>query len=136
MTDRDVSFTPIVDDELVEAVKTAAEGPVFVVVEFTPNEFRVAYASSATREMYGDDEAMYEYFETVHEYVNLDLAEIDLFTESLFPIADDVRYITTALDIGKMIRVYLDERRGVFVGLPMGAEVEPVVDALFDATDR
>ena len=136
MTDRDVSFDPVVDEELVETVKAAADGPVFVVVEFTPDEFSVTYASSATRDMYEDEDAMYDYFESVHEYVNLDLTEIDLFTENLFPVADDVRYITTALDIGKMIRVYLDDRRGVFVGLPTEAEVEPVVEALFDESDR
>jgi hypothetical protein len=136
MTDRDVSFDPVIDDEVVETVKTAADGPVFVVVEFTPEEFEVVYASRGTRDMYEDEDAMYDYFEMVHDYVNLDLAEIDLFTENLFPVADDVRYITTALDIGKMIRVYVNDRRGVFVGLPTEAEVEPVVEALFEETDR
>lgn len=136
MTDRDVSFEPVVDDAVVERVKEAADGPVFVVVEFTPDEFGLAYASSATRDMHEDEDAMYDYFETVHEYVNLDLTEIDLFTENLFPVADEVRYITTALDIGKMIRVYVGDRRGVFVGLPSDAEVEPVVQVLSDAADR
>jgi len=136
MTDRDVSFEPIVDDEVVDTVKAAADGAVFVVVEFTPDEFRLAYASSATQEMYEDEDAMYDDFETVHEYVNLDLTEIDLFTEELFPAADGVRYITTALDIGKMIRAYVEGERGIFVGLPTDAEVEPVVDALPDTLDR
>lgn len=136
MTDRDVSFEPIVDDAMVDRLKEAADGPVFVVVEFTADEFDLAYVSSATRETYEDEAAMYDHFETVHEYVNLDLTEIDLFTENLFPIADDVRYITTALDIGKMIRVYVGDRRGIFVGLPTDAEVEPVVEVLAEAADR
>ncbi|MFC7236560.1 hypothetical protein [Halosegnis marinus] len=116
-----------------------ARRPLFALVEFTPTEFRIAYVSSATRALYGvegdDDEAMYDYFATVHEYVNLDLAEIDLFTESLFPMADDVRYITTALDMGKMVRVYLTDDRGVFVAMPSDAPVESVVTALRDATE-
>lgn len=136
MTDRDVSFDPIIDDEVVDTVKTAADGPVFVVVEFTPDEFRLAYASTTTREMYEDEAAMYDYFERVHEYVNLDLAENDLFTERLFPTAEEVRYIATAMDIGKMIRVYVEDERGIFVGLPTDAEVEPVVGALLDTLDR
>lgn len=136
MTERDATFDPVVDEDVVETMKAAANGPVFVVVEFTPDEFMVVYASSGTRDMYEDEEAMYDYFEVVHDYVNLDLAEIDLFTDNLFPVADDVRYITTALDIGKMIRAYIGERRGVFIGLPMEAEVEPVVEALFDDVDR
>ncbi|MFB6118680.1 hypothetical protein [Halosegnis sp.] len=131
--DRDVPFDPVVDGEAVTAVRAATDDTVFSVVEYTTDDLHVAYVSEATRALYDDETDMYGHFDRIHSYVNLDIAEIALFTDDLFPFADDARFITTALDTGKMVRVYVSDKRGVFIGLEPAATVEPIVDALLNA---
>ena len=59
----------------------------------------------------------------------------DLFTDDLFPVAESVEYIVTAMDYLTLLRVYVD-REGVFLALGPEEPVEPVVAAIEEVVGR
>lgn len=123
-------------EPVVEAALDAVDGPLYSLVEFDLESWNDLYVAEETLETYDSEEQMREHFDRIHGYVNLDFTEIDLFTEDLLPIADEIRYKTTAMDVMKFVRIYLAERTGLFVALDPGERVEPLVVAVEDAADR
>lgn len=123
-------------EPVVEAALDVVEGPLYTLVEFDLETWNDLYVADETREMYESDAEMREHFDRIHGYVNLDFTEIDLFTEDLLPVADEIRYKTTAMDVMKFVRIYLDERTGLFVALDPDERVEPLVAAVEDAAPR
>ncbi|MFB6171173.1 MAG: hypothetical protein ABEJ23_01470 [Haloarculaceae archaeon] len=119
-------------EEAVEVIRERARDPVFAVVEYDADDFNVLYASDLTVANYEDEAAMLDHFQRIHDYVNVDFAEIDLFVNSLFPAAERVDYLTTRMDHLKLVRVY-DGRQGVLLGVAPDEPVEPLVEPLFDA---
>lgn len=117
-----------------EATRDAAEGPVFSLVEFDFEDFNPLYVADETVAMYTDEDHMMEHFERIHDYVNLDFTELQLFTEELLPTEDRVHFITTALDNLKVVRYYRDEQ-GLFVALSADEEVQSVVDAIEESVE-
>lgn len=117
----------------IEAMRDAAEdtvdGTLRSFVEFTDEEFELVYVDEVTRSFYDDDAHMMEHFEEIHSYVHIDFTETDFFTDRLFPVASDVRYHATSLDVFALVRVYFGDE-GVFVALDHGEPIEPVVAAL------
>ncbi|NIB98368.1 hypothetical protein [Halobacterium sp. R2-5] len=117
----------------VEAMRAAAEdavdGTLRSFVEFTDEEFRPVYVDDVTRSFYDDEAHMLEHFEEIHSYVHIDFTETDFFTDGLFPLASDVRYHATSLDVFTLVRVYFGDE-GVFVALDHEDPVEPVVTAI------
>lgn len=125
--------TEIVDfdaEAAVAAARKATEGPLYSLVEFNFEGFNYLYVAEETRALYSSESEMEEHFHRIHSYVNIDFTEIELFTEDLFPMADQVRYKTTALDVMTLVRLYVTENSGVFIALDRGEEVEPVVEAI------
>lgn len=118
--------------EAVEVIRDRVDGPLYSVVEYDAGSFNVLYASDETVAAYEDEAAMLEHFGRVHDYVNVDFAEMDLFVGSLFPEADRVEHLTTSMDDLKLVRVYND-RQGVLLGLTPTEPVEPLVRPLLDA---
>lgn len=119
----------IVGVDVTAAVETAQSGEatLYSLVEFDRTGFNTLYVSESTRAAYESDEQMKAHFERIHNYVNVDFTEIDLFTADLFPNSNHVRYKTTALDVFTVVRMYLDNQRGLFFALDRGDHVEPVV---------
>ena len=117
-----------------EAVRATVQGELRSFVEFDTERFNPIYVDDVTLSLYEDEEHMREHFGRVHDYLNVDLAEIDLFVEELVPIADRVEYLVTALDAFKLVRFYVD-RQGVFLALDPDEPVEPVVDVIRGAID-
>lgn len=122
----EVGESEIVDIDAAEAVEEAAavEGTLHSLVEFNHRRFNTLYVSDATRGLYADEAEMMAHFEQIHDYVNIDFTEAELFTEDLFPMADRVRYKATALDVLTILRIYLDDQRGLFVAVERGDPVE------------
>lgn len=118
-----------------EAVERTVEGSLRSCVEYDADRFNPVYVDDVTRAFYDDEDEMYDHFDQIHSYVHLDLAEMDLFTEELFPIADRVRYLVTALDAFKLVRVYVDGD-GLFLALDHDEPVEPIVEAIHGAIDE
>lgn len=118
-----------------EAVESTVSGTLRSFVEFDSEAFNALYVDDSTLAFYDDVDHMYAHFGKLHSYLYLDLAEADLFTGELFPIAEEVHYITTALDLFKLVRIYHGEE-GVFVALDHDEPVEPVARAVRDAIEN
>lgn len=119
-------------DAAFEAVKATVSGTLRSFVEFDGDQFNPLYVDDSTLAFYEDEDHMLEHFAQLHSYVYLDLAEMDLFTTELFPVADRVEYITTTLDFFKLVRVYYGDE-GVFIALDHDEPVEPIVQAIGQA---
>ena len=113
--------------ETVELLRNRSEKTVFSVVRFDSEGFEPLYVADETRTMYPDESAMDEHFAEIHDYINVDFAEIALFSEQLLPAAGSVNYVTTAMDGVKILRVYAGHS-GVFLALHPDEAVVPLVD--------
>lgn len=113
-----------------EAVRDHPEGELYTFVEFDAEEFNPLYVSPATEAFYEDEAQMLDHFDDIHSYVHLDLVEQDLFTTELFPVADRVRYVVTAMDYLTIVRVYV-RQEGIFFAV----EDDQVVPALVEAIE-
>lgn len=122
-------------DAACEAVLETVSGTLRSFVEFDSESFNPLYVDETTLAFYDDEDHMLAHFAQLHSYVYLDLAEMDLFTEELFPVANRVEYITTAMDFLKIVRIYYDNE-GVFLALDHDEAVEPIVRAVGAATDN
>lgn len=118
-------------DAAVEAARSVAGEGVRTVVTFDREGFDVVYVDDVVDTFYDDREHMLAHYEEIHSYVNVDFTEQDLFTNELFPIAEDVRYMATGLDFSTLVRVYVGEE-GLFLSLDRGVDVEAVVEAIED----
>lgn len=116
-------------DAALDATEATVSGTLRSFVEFDRESFNPLYVDDTTLGLYEDEAHMREHFAQLHAYVYLDLTEVDLFTEELFPIAEEVDYITTALNVFKLVRIYRGEE-GLFVALDRTEPVQPVVDAV------
>lgn len=120
------SIYPVDAAALREALSERLEGTLRSLVEFDDEGFNVLYADDTTLSFYDSVEQMHEHFGHIHGFVNLDHAEIDLFTEELFPVSEDVRYLATGLDLFTLVRVYVDDC-AYFVAVDPDEPVLPVV---------
>lgn len=121
-------------DAALEVALATVDGPLYSFVEFDVESFHPLYVADETLAMYEDEQQMLAHFEEMHDYVNLDFTEIKLFTENLLPVADEVRYKTTAMDVMKIARIYRGHH-GLFISLAPEEPVEPLVTAIADAID-
>lgn len=119
---------------VVEAGLSTVEGTLYSVVAFDSEGWRELHVAPETRAMYEDEAHMSAHFDRLHDYVNLDFTELDLFTDTLVPAAEEVRYLVTCLDVMKLVRCYYG-RKGLFLAVEPGEPVVPLVDALSDALD-
>ena len=124
---------------VVEALRRRTSGPLYSVVRFDPDNFRILHVAGEAASRYPTERAMVEHFERIFAYVGIDFAEKTLFSDVLLPDAGTVRYMTTSLDSVKVVRVY-EGSEGVFVGVDPEEAVPPLVDAvgehLFEFRDR
>lgn len=122
-------------DAACEAVQSTVSGTLRSFVEFDGDAFNPLFVDDSTLAFYDDEEHMLAHFSQLHSYVYLDLAEMDLFTQELFPVADRVEYITTTLDFFKLVRIYYDDE-GLFLALDHDEPVEPIVRAISGALEN
>ena len=120
------SIHPVDAAALREALEECLEGTPRSLVEFDGDGFNVLYADDATLSFYDSVEHMHEHFGEIHGFVNLDYAEIDLFTDELFPVSEEARYLVTGLDLFTLVRVYVDGC-AYFVAVDPDEPVYPVV---------
>ena len=118
-----------------EAAESTVAGTLRSFVEFDSEAFNALFVDDSTLAFYDDEDHMQAHFAKLHSYLYLDLAEADPFTGELFPIAEEVNYITTALDLFKLVRVYRGEE-GLFLALDHDEPVEPVVNAVRDVIEN
>ena len=116
-------------DPWLETLHGEVDGTLYSVVMFDPNDFDLRYISEETREMCPTEDAMYEHFERIFDYVGIDFAEKALFTDVLFSGSGRVQYMTTCLETVKVVRVYAGSE-GVFLGVDPDEPVPPLVDVV------
>lgn len=121
-------------DAALEAALATVDDPLYSFVEFDAESFNPLYVADETLAMYEDEQQMLAHFQEMHDYVNLDFTEITLFTENLLPVANEVRYKTTAMDVMKIVRIYRGHD-GLFLSLAPEEPVEPLVTAIDAAID-
>lgn len=119
-------------DAAFDAAADTVSGTLRSFVEFDGESFNPLYVDDTTLAFYEDEDHMLAHFGQLHSYVYLDLAEIDLFTTELFPVAERVEYITTAMDFFKIVRIYHGDE-GLFLALDHDEPVEPLVEAVLEA---
>lgn len=122
-------------DAAYEKTLETVSGTLRSFVEFDRDSFNPIYVDDSTLAFYDDEAHMLEHFSQLHSYVYLDLAEMDLFTEELFPIAERVEYITTTLDVFKLVRLYFDDE-GLFLALDHDEPVGPIIEAITEAVEN
>lgn len=118
-------------DSVREAVRETVSGPLYSFCEYDTESFRPLYLDDRTVSMYDSREAMLEHFELIHTHVHMDFMQSNLFRETLFPDAERVEYITTAMDFLKILRVYVGDN-GLFIAIDPDEPVVPIVDAIKD----
>jgi hypothetical protein len=114
----------------VAAVRARAEGPLYTLVQFDPDDFEVLYVSERTHDLYPEEGTLADHFEQIYDYVGSDFAERALFTDFLLAGAGDVTYMTTCLEGVKAVRAYDDDVTGVFLGVDPDEPVPPLVDGV------
>lgn len=119
-------------DAALDVALDVTDGPVHSFVEYNQETFTILYVSDSTLEQYEDREQMLSHFEEIHSYVHVDVVEHGLFTENLFPIAEEVRYMATAMDFLTVVRIYVGDE-GLFLAVDPDENVQPLVAAIRDA---
>jgi len=114
---------------LLRRLRDRVEGRLFALAEYDTERLNLLYLGDAAREMYPSEEVMSDHFETIHSYVHVDFAEIELFTDELFPSAERVEYVVTGMDFLTIIRVYCDGV-GIFLSVSPDEPVVPLVEAV------
>ncbi|NUB92900.1 hypothetical protein HTZ84_02485 [Haloterrigena sp. SYSU A558-1] len=116
-------------DRVRQVVRNTVSGPLYAFCEYDTESFRPLYIADETIAMYESKDAMLEHFERIHTNVHMDFMQIELFRNTLFPDADRVEYIATAMDFLKILRVYVGDD-GLFISVEPDEPVEPIVDAI------
>lgn len=116
-------------DRVREVVQETVSGPLYSFCEYDTESFRPLYVDDRTVSMYDSRDAMREHFERIHTNVHMDFMESKLFRNTLFPDAERVEYITTAMDYLKILRVYVGDD-GLFIAIDPDEPVVPIVDAI------
>lgn len=119
-------------DAACSAARRTVSGPLYSFCEYDSEAFRPLYVDDRTVAMYDGQAEMAEHFEDIHNHVHMDFMQIELFRNTLFPPAERVSYITTAMDFLKIVRMYVDDE-GLFIAVAPEEPVEPLVEAVEDA---
>lgn len=119
-------------ERVLEAVQETVEGTLRSVVEYDMDSFNPLYVDDVTLAFYEDEDHMMQHFEHIHGYVHLDFHAMNLYTESLFPPTDRVRFIATGFDLFTLLRIYYRDE-GLFLALDPDESISPVVTAVEDA---
>lgn len=120
-------------DAALEAARRTVEGTLYSFCEYDAESFRPLYVDERTIAMYDDREAMIDHFDRIHANVHMDFMQVELFRNTLFPVAERVEYITTKMDFLKIVRFYVGDQ-GLFLAVEPDEPVEPLAEAIEDAT--
>lgn len=119
-------------DGALAAVQARVSGTLRSFAEFDGETFNTLFVDDDTVALYENEAHMRAHFSKLHSYLYLDLAETELFTEQLFPNAEEVSYLVTALDYVKLVRLYQGDA-GLFLALDPDEPVQPLVEAIREA---
>ncbi|QLG48159.1 hypothetical protein [Natrinema halophilum] len=116
-------------ERVCQAVQETVTGPLYAFCEYDTESFRPLYLNDTTVSRYESRDAMLDHFERIHTNVHMDFMQIKLFRNTLFPDAGRVEYITTAMDVMKIVRVYVGDD-GLFLSIDRDEPVVPIIDTI------
>ena len=122
-------------DRVRQAILETVSGPLYAFCEYNTESFRPLYIDDRTISMYDGKDAMLDHFEKIHTNVHMDFMQIELFRNTLFPDAERVEYIATAMDFLKILRVYVGDD-GLFIAIDPDEPIEPIVGAIKETVAR
>ncbi|AGN01967.1 hypothetical protein L593_10110 [Salinarchaeum sp. Harcht-Bsk1] len=116
-------------DGAVDHLLEAAGDDVLVVAEYTPGDYRLLYVSDDLEAMYGSGEAVAEAADSIHEYIDLDFRERELFLD-LYPTIDDVDGLITVATDRSVVRVVTPRDEGLYFSVPNDLDVTALLEAV------
>ena len=116
-------------DAALAATRRCVQRTLCTFCEYDTEDFRPLYVDDRAIAMYDDREQMIDHFDRIHANVHMDFMQMNLFKNTLFPHAERVEYIVTAMDFLKVCRVYVGDQ-GLFLALDPDEPVRPIVEAI------
>lgn len=116
------------------AVEDHIGDDIFVCGEFTPDDFHILYISDRALEQYDDETDIWVVGDVIHEYMNVDFLEQELFNE-LYPQVTETNAFVTYTDYAAIVRV-LRGNEGFYLSVDPQAPVSELVNELTTILDR
>jgi hypothetical protein len=122
-------------DEACQYLLEAVGDDLLVVAEYTAEEYRLLYVGDGLESMYGSSTAVTEAAESIHEYIDLDFRERELFLD-LYPTMEDVDGLITVADSRSVVRVITPHDEGLYFSVPLDVPAVELVRDVVGIVDR
>lgn len=116
--------------DALEVIESLIEEDLLVCAEFTVEDFQLLYVSDAALERYDSETDVWVVGDVIHEYMNVDFLERELF-EELYPEVTETNAFVTYTDYAAIIRVLCGDE-GFYVSVDPAAPVSEIVSALVE----
>jgi hypothetical protein len=122
-------------EEATEYLLSTVGDDLLVVAEYTPEEYRLLYVGDDLETMYGSTEDVVHAADSIHEYIDLDFRERDMFLD-LYPTIEDVDGLVTVADSRSVARVLSPVDGGLYFSVPLDAPVMELLRDVVGIVDR
>lgn len=122
-------------DEATDHLLDEAGEAVLIVAEYTASEYRLLYVSHELEEMYGSADEVVAAADSIHEYIDLDFRERDMFLD-LYPTMEDVDGLVTVSDTRSIARVLSPGEEGLYFSVQLSAPVMELLQDVVGIVDR
>lgn len=117
-----------------QAVEDRIGDDIFVCAEFTPDDFHILYVSDTALDQYDTETDIWVVGDVIHEYMNVDFLERELFNE-LYPQVTETNAFVTYTDYAAIVRI-LRENEGFYLSVDPQAPVSEIVTELTTVLDQ
>ncbi|GAB3685508.1 hypothetical protein GCM10028857_16150 [Salinarchaeum chitinilyticum] len=122
-------------DEACQYLLEAVGEDLLVVAEYTPEDYRLLYVGEDLEAKYGSTEAVTAAADSIHEYIDLDFRERELFLD-LYPTLEDVDGLITVADRRSVVRVVTPADEGLYFSVPLDVPAVELVRDVVGIVDR
>jgi len=122
-------------DHASEHLQSAAGDDLLVVAEYTPDDHQLLYVSEELAARYGSVDDVLAAASSIHEYIDLDFRERDLFLD-LYPTIEEVEALVTVTAERSVVRVLSPREEGLYFSVDQAAPVMELVEAVVEIVDR
>jgi hypothetical protein len=122
-------------EEATEYLLEEAGDDLLVVAEYTPEEYRLLYVGDDLESMYGSTDDVVAAADSIHEYIDLDFRERDMFLD-LYPTIENVDGLVTVADSRSVARVLSPDDEGLYFSVPLDVAVMELLQDVVGIVDR
>jgi len=122
-------------DEACQYLLEAVGEDLLVVAEYTPGDYRLLYVGEELESKYGSTDAVVAAADSIHEYIDLDFRERELFLD-LYPTLEDVDGLITIADQRSVVRVITADDEGLYFSVPLDVSATELVQDIIAIVDR